>query len=659
MLNRRLFLRGFPFIPLIGSSKGHAASDATSAAARVAGPIRCREFGLIGAADETVAFERLRRFLISEPGHTIIFEPGVTYNSRTPKWLAEVQDVTVIAHGARFRNLEAHRYGYADMAASVLVGSGSFFHDDQGTGQLDPAKANDGWLVRDVARGDYTVFFALRGDSVNFAVGDRVLMDWFCRQASSFPPNPAYWLFSRVVAVKPGMVMLADPAPWPFRAIAPDATHYGVTTGRVRLRNLDRPGYKVAGRIRWHGGGAVRNGAVNPGVAAYDGMFVIAGAMDVEVTDLEGFAGHVPTMVRRYKFVRSQLDDPYSANEIDKIIDQAEYEDCSIFELAQGTGLKRLTLVGGRLSGRSQAIRSRQLIARNVSFQQQGAGTGSAMLIHDAFPADLIDVDYCRFYPDHSQAAAVQPGNAPTFTPDDVTATTIVIHANNDDYQTVIQSIDFKSKVTLLKGITHETFTVEDLHFDWASNLILIGAHNVAAPSGAVSRRLWTSKEYVSGGHNLFLNAPVHFRELRSGNRVYRSRVGDPAGAGDTLRFTMRAGEYYVADVNLLLTRLTVSVEKPYTGRDGTATLSLANQGLGAALPTITLNTKRKGTRRVDPVAAHGMQPGDELSAALTRDGYCEGLVLHLRGDGGIGVFLDGSEEVLPLISVKIEGRFP
>ena len=278
------------------------------------------------------------------------------------------------------------------------------------------------------------------------------------------------------------------------------------------------------------------------------------------------------------------------------------------------------------------------------------------MLFHDTYPADVIDVDYCRFFPDRSQGAAVQPGNAPAFKPDHVSEHKMVIELGNPEYETIIRSIDFGSKITLLEGRRFESFTVTDLNFDKLGHLLILGTHNVSIPSGAERRRLWCTKKYVSSGRNIFVDAPLTFRELRHGNRVYENRLGRPARNDGKLSFIMRAGEYYVADVNMVVNRITVEVVTPYSGNDRIAALSVANQGLGPALPTINVNAKEKGVRGVDRTNIHGLRPGDVLSTKLAKDSYCEGLVLHLHGDGGTASFDDGPRTRLPLIVVEVDG---
>ena len=163
------------------------------------------------------------------------------------------------------------------------------------------------------------------------------------------------------------------------------------------------------------------------------------------------------------------------------------------------------------------------------------------------------------------------------------------------------------------------------------------------------------------GGHftqqnNRVVNPPSKFRWLRNGgNRNVWSHGS--VGVVDRV-YNLRKGEYFVAGTNIYVTDIEAYVQKAYKGADASATLTVQNQGPGVTGAFMSLNAKGTGYRRTTQLSATTAATGDTVNV-LTDGMYVEGLVMHLRGTGGTGVFTDADAEDLPVITVRVQGTQP
>ena len=266
---------------------GLAASCAAPAAA--APEFDAAQFGFrVSPGGNALAQERMRLHAVANPGSVYRFAPGV-YDLTTPRFLFGVRDIEIHAHGASFRNVNAGTFGYSDLDAAFYIGSGSLFHP-MGGGNLDPSQATSGDLIRDALAGERAVALRAPERAAAFAPGSWALVHWFSRQQRSFPPNPGYFDYVKILAADParGTLALDRPLQFAYRARAPDdlsdAGLYNVATGRARILSLQRHDYQICERFVLRGGRGVATGFGKAPPNPYDGIIEVAGAIDVELT---------------------------------------------------------------------------------------------------------------------------------------------------------------------------------------------------------------------------------------------------------------------------------------------------------------------------------------------------------------------------------------
>lgn len=610
------------------------------------------QFTIVGGVDETAKFETLRQHAISNPGSTYFFPPGIEYQYTTPKWLAEVQNVTILAYGASFNNLGAGTFGYSDMDASVLLGSGAPFHDNQGTGEIDPANANSGDLIENANVGDTTITFVTSGDSANYDVGDNILINWYSRQENTFPPNPGFFEYHEVLSVGAGSITITKPLEFSYKAQAPDITSnpllYDVTNGKARVISLNRTGYTIAGLINWYGGIGVDTGnAPNPN---YDGTMQVIGVLHCNIYGAK-FEGLYPTTSKLVHIFDSEFKG--AASEFDKIVDQVSISECLCNNIGQGTGIKNVTFTGGSITGTFQQ-RGRRIFMRDVDVHTQAVGSRPAQLAFDQYPKQWIDIDRCKFFPNSDQDAAVQPGNVTVFTPDAVTVQTMTINSNNANISTITQNVDIGSVIALEQGDNPEFFFVRDISFDVSDNLILTGDHNTKSPSLGL-RNLWQSNRLIFGADNQILGNAIPFDVIRQGRHVW-----EPAGKPYYKNFNIRSARSTFFTVNAYITSISVNIVKAYTGTDADVRLVLQNQGLGPLLQYMDLDANLTGNRVITQFTKDGRQRSFRQAdnfIEIPDDAWCQELAVSLNGDGGTGSIIDNSVGLLPDITITVNGN--
>lgn len=640
---------GSSLVGHIGTGTGAVARTVQS---KLRDVVNVADFGIIGGVDETSKLENLRQYAIANPGTYFDFRNIPTKELRytTPKWMAEIQDATFDLRGISLRNLGAGTYSYSDMDAALVVGSGAYFHDDQGTGQINPAKANSGHLIQDANSGASSVTLVTTGDAANYSVGDRVLLRWMERQgAASFPPNPGYFEWHTIKTIVGGVVTFEKPLKYIYKAQAPDFTSgsfYLVTNGKARILNLTRSGYTEAGTLRILGGIGVDTGA---GTAGYRGALIVEGAALVEVEDAN-FKAYFNNCSEKQILRRCIFSG--GITELDKIVGTLVAEDTNFNGMSQGTGVEVFEMNGGILTGAVQ-IRTREIYLNKVQVRTTN-NSGNVMISMDAWPRRLVQVKDCEFVAPSASTSAVQVGNVTSFTPDAITSTQITVNATNPAYTQVVQNLEEGQVTTLNNGKPPQHFYVTGFSFDGSNNLLIAGYCEVASPSGG-ARILWFAKNFRHSG-NTFYNAGVRFRLLMSSRRVWHV----DSGTEGKVRVTqiMQYGQYTTLAANCYVESVTVDVVKPYTGTDASCTLDVSTEGAGTPQAYMTINGLTAGRRMRNQAGGYGAQAGDTLTA-FANLAWSEDIVLHLRGTGGTGIFTDGALSALPLIRVVIEGYKP
>lgn len=545
------------------------------------------------------------------------------------------------------RNLGAGTYGYSDMVASFVVGSGTPWHDNQGTGQIDPAESHSGHLFNDASAGATSISLVTAAEDTNYQAGDRVLLSWNERQgAASFPPNPGSFEWLEVESVSSGTLTFKTPLRHSYKSQAPDYTSgslYLVTSGRARILNLDRTGYTQAGTLKAVGGVGVDTGV---GTIGYRGAIFAEGAANVTIEngEFEAFFCAATEYITLKNCTFSG-----GVTELDKVVRELVADGCTFDGISQGTGVESFTMTGGTITGDAQ-VRAKNILLDGVAVNTDNQS--GHMIAIDQYPKELVEAKDCVFTVPSGAAGGVQGGNVVAFTPDSISQTQIQVNSGNAAYTEMVRNIDVGQAITLNTGGVPEIFMVTDFEYDGSDNLLIDGNCEASSPSTA-ARNLWITKLFKESG-NTTVSAPAYFQILSTGRRVWHI---DSGVANRVLRSQeMSAGVFLALSVNAYVSRVTVDVTTAYTGADAACTLSTLVQGVGASRDFIEVNGKITGEREITLSGETGAQSGDTLTA-LAANAWCEELVIHLRGDGGTGAFTDATG--LPVITVEIEGTKP
>ncbi len=626
-------------------------------------------FGVSGGADETTKLLAIRQYLLTRPGCTLVL-PAVEIQSQTPKWLAGVSDVTIVAIGTSFRNLGAATYGGSDMVSSLYLGSGPYSHtmtigsviDGAGSpmgsstvsGEATPSiTIESGRLIDDAAYGATTVDCLTTSDAAEFEAGDKVFISWYSRQSSSFPANPGYFEYNEVESVNTGtgVITLKKPLSNSYKKQAPDDTTFGVSWGAARITCLNRDDFSMARNVTLIGGKGIDTGV---GTALYRGVLYTAGVSNVRVIGAD-FYGFFPTMTENV-YVRDC--NFHTTSEIDKGIINFRMENSRMDTLTQGTGLINFEMIGGMLTGASAQMLARNVLYDGVLVLSQGTGGDAKQIGRSSYPCRRHVVRNCTFRPDASQTSCVQAGNVIAFTPDAVSATTIQVDTTNTDYDLVRYEADIGQHMILNlsgSGANNEVFTITDVGFDASNNLVLTGWSTTGATVTAASTaRLLYNTNISRADHesNVVIAPPAKCRLQDRYQRVWDGADAD--GPDRKYEFLLKEGDYRNVSVNGWLKSVEVDVIKPYTGSDAACTITIGKEGPGTmAWGGLTLNGKNGGSRFAAVGTTRGAASGDTLNN-ITQNMFVKDIILHLQGSAGTGAFSDGSANSLPYVLVTV-----
>jgi hypothetical protein len=622
-------------------------------------PIDVGNFGFrLSPADNCAAQEAMRRHAIANPGSIYRFPPG-TYDLVSSRFLYGVRDIEVWAYEARFRNTKAGTFGYSDANAAFYIGSGSFFHP-MGSADIDPRRASSGAYIHDAAAGSKTVRLIAPAMATEFRTGTWAVVHWLSRQQQSFPPNPAYFEYVRVVAADAvgGVLTLDRPLQFSYKSLAPDALSdsalYNTATGPARILSLERPDYQVCERFVLRGGAGIVTGFGKSPPDPYDGILEIAGAIDVEVHDV-AFEGFFPTMVRSVKVVGSTFP---NISELDKIIETIELSDCTVADIAQGAGVRSFCMRGGALtsSGRrpwKSEIRAHTVRLERVEIVCQNPNDGGAQLGIDAYAKALVEIDGCTFRPHARQRAALAPGDGVVLTADAVTGSSITVAAGNPAMEGLLYAIDIGTTISRVSGAHPGIFTVGDISFTPGGDLVLSGSFDEGGPGEHGGQRIVRSiRRLIDSGNNHIVSPPPGYRMLPPTRVIAEPRQGSEQGSR-VFRFEMNAAERLGTPIQGYVTSLIVDVVDAYRGGDGEIALEIGRSGPGPVHDLGRIDVRVAGRRSVTRTGVFGCTGGDRWKTPLPKALWIETLVLHLQGDQPSGL-ADAASAALPRIAVEM-----
>jgi hypothetical protein len=206
--------------------------------------------------DNTAPFINARNFLISKnPTRYTLNVPAGTYCLNSNHWLKGIINVDVVATGASFINMTSN-LGYQIDGTAMCFGCDLF--SNAGDAGFDPSTNISGQLIQAAALGAPSVTLTTPTDISNFKVGDDVLIFGFDSMGlPSYPPAPRYFEYNTVSAIDncSGTVTLQKPLKYAYSGQWLDAAPvYGVTTGKPRMLDLNRPNMKISQNITFTGG---------------------------------------------------------------------------------------------------------------------------------------------------------------------------------------------------------------------------------------------------------------------------------------------------------------------------------------------------------------------------------------------------------------------
>lgn len=652
--------------------------------------VDARQFGIRGdGTDQTERIMRGLRLHMRDVGDCKVIFPGhhgEMYCCRSPKPFHEVLSYTVDFQRAKLKNIGAiHASEGGTYGASTNYGF-QFGSDDIGYswtpgGQVagnpvmpDPASkiwddpgpgvaivATSGYLMTaDVPRGSRTVPIA-PADAANVAPGAWVLLHWFVRQIGSNPMNPAYFEYRRVEAVDAvtGVLTLDEPTTWPYKIIAPQDTHRGLTHGPARVTLLDRADYRITRKIRVFGGEILRTS----NLTSYGGLCAVIGALDAVIDGMRA-EQYVPSMCRFVEARGCEFFGP--KNEVDKMMELARFVGTRVVtgsgSTMQGSGARRIEFIGGSIENQPgqtgpAMFRSRELLLEGAKIATNGTTSSPAMVVCDSYAGRERVIEDCEFAGDGSQAFMLQAGSVPSFFPDAVTPTSMTIAAGNPAMTNIRFAADYGGKITVNTGATAEVFTIDEVDgISWtpSGDLVLTGAHEEGTtPAPASTQRvMWSCRHARVDESNRLIAGGIPAFGRHRARAAYDTAEAGGAGRLRTYRMSMRNAGLGSRYINGDLIEVVVDVLRPYRGTDPASTLDLrfvAPNGT-TVIWSSAINVRQRGTRIMRVGGTAGSQSGDSLSNIPS---VARGELLnHYVRSSGVATYTDATPAALPDIVI-------
>jgi hypothetical protein len=633
-------------------------------------------FGAVGGgADDTAAFNAFRTWALAQGSRWVeLTLPPDDYGALHGKWLKGIQNVIVHGYGATFTNLGAggaldqgYLYG-TDTAACCLGDTPWQDTTDPLTGFGDknfpPAAGTvntQAYLINATAAGAVSVTTATAADAGNFSIGDDVLVYGYNQQGAedSFPPNARYFEYRKVVSRNAGTgeIVLDLPLRNRYRTDWTDRTTYLAPCGAARISRLTRTRYQLCQNI-------VINGLEFLSVAGYtnatNGIIIAAGARSVKLVDVKS-KGISISECEKFKAIDSVFvpSAGNGANETDKGCDRAIFDNCIIPDHAQATGINYLEFDHCTLTGTFQA-RPRHLTMRgNIVATKIGSGDNTVMLSLSGYSAACISLESNDFFITDTDIRGIA-GEAydlafvvnTVVSPTEIT----VVKAT---YPELVNMVEQQNRMHTYDVANYVTGVVTDF-FEDATLLHIQGVWNRPVTVGMTLNMLGCQQLFEKG--NRVANKPNGDLKETSIFRTFTSLGGASTGIRSSRYIDFNALQerilrpyiiknmgYYDENINGFITKITVHVQRAYTGVDASCALLVAHETSNSQRTYGFVDCKTVGLR--EWTVHHAATPlGGDYSFNTIDGTYCD----------RTQVFLDsttkaGSDTELPLVSVWIE----
>lgn len=457
-------------------------------------------FNIAGnGSDQSAGFFRLRTFLRTNDGCTVVFTNGF-YSYTNNLWLAGIKNVTVDGNGSWFTNIGNGSFDFERAALYINLPVLSGQLDDNAFSSANTTSSP----IATVSMGYTNITLSVANDTNRFSIGMPILISGFSQQAGK--DNPRYFEFNEVAGFSSGGVLILQ-----------RATRYNYDSRWFDLPGsalpLWRTNYVFGENIvlrRMKFGRSPNLDPTTYGTSTAPGAVYAVGSRNIIIDDCDMF-GFVPSHAGEV-IVRNSRITGY--NEPDKILDTVVFDDhCELGEVNQATGVNHLLVLNSIVRNYFQA-EPRYLSVRNsqILATEQAA---SQILLTDARATRLAAIENCTFYqPSNTLYSLINCGGTNRFTNLVSTAANEIQIRHTADtnflYSSVLSGIDIGTRLHQSGGTNDATITNIICN---SSNLIIQGTWG-AQPSGG----------------DIFYSAKV--REVRLVNPVVQ-----PWGSGFTNAF--------------------------------------------------------------------------------------------------------------------------
>jgi hypothetical protein len=437
--------------------------------------------------DTTSSFINARNFLISKnPTRYTLNVPAGTYCLNSTRWLKNIINVDVVATGASFINMTSNAGFQID--GNAMSFGGDIFNDAGIDAPFDPSTNVNGQFINSANIGDAGVTLTTNTDSSHFAVGDDVLVYGFDAQGqTSYPPNPRYFEFNTITAINAstGLITLQGPLKYAYSTQWIDTPPvYGVTTGKPRLLDLNRPNMKIAQNITFTGGTFLTwMGSQNASARQVSGTISISGGRNITVTNVNAtglFAGQTENVnISGGSYQLDSRGDGYS--ELDKIIKTLNVNGGTFQNLVQGTGIKTANFTGATFTGQFQNYAETQNYTNNTIATDPSLNANYLMITGGSWYTPNQTFNGNTFKVTSGIGGITNHYNQITFVVQSSpapTATSLAVPYSSG----ITQALEIGEVLTGTGAAAGKKFTVTKFFCDPASTCVITGTPSAGAP---------------------------------------------------------------------------------------------------------------------------------------------------------------------------------
>lgn len=581
----------------------------------------------------------------------IVSPPGLTYRYWNPRWLWGLKNVVFNGNGSAFLNTcQPGACGYLnpsigsvnwplDLNRNIYAPNATV----SGTGLGTPY--DTGYLINTMNPGDSTGSVITPTDLSSFRVGQWVMITSFDQQFSGFPPNSRYFDWAKIVSLNTpsaGNFTLDRAVSNLHSSAYPEQTTNSNVTGRARILNIDRPDVPFAESIELDN--LTFLASLNASNFSKASLYLtIEGVYKFVMKNANVQSGFTITGGVH----TASIHDSYIYyTELDKIVNSIDFYNCELNILSSASGVNSVTFHGGEF-WTSTYMGARQTTYDGVLFKGATAKPQTA--------PEPVNNNCC---------AVLYSGPGPT----KISVHNSILLGKNGSGDSPFGAL-YNAMLS-----TANQLLIDGGHTFWdgysltttqaisgATNFfgcIEVGNPVIVTPPTADGLPRWGIVQKIYGGTGTWaadiqLNVPPSTGIPTSStitcpaitawdikNNTYKNWIYNPAtGANPPMPWTIRtnienmvtndgrnhnywldsmSGSYDIYNVVGYLKRITVTVDRPYTGSTGSPTFLIRPYGAAQWAQTESINIAVAGTRDITLAAVTGSQTGDSLTPINT-----------------------------------------